>query len=55
MELALGVLLGTGLAAFVVAAWRSVRALRAADAPEAVGMQSALHAATVPEFFGGTG
>src|SRR5690348_13259402 len=46
MELALGVLLGTGLAAFVVAAWRSVRALRAADAPEAVGMQSALHAAT---------
>src|SRR6185437_3660609 len=46
MELALGVLLGTGLAAFVVAAWRSVRALRSADAPEAAGMQSALHAAT---------
>ena len=46
MDIALGVLLGTGLAALLVAAWRGVRALRAADAPEAAGMQSALHAAT---------
>src|SRR6201995_3458524 len=46
MDFALGVLLGTGLAAFAVAAWRALRALRTADAPEAAGMQSALHAAT---------
>ncbi|MGZ4187650.1 MAG: histidine kinase [Solirubrobacteraceae bacterium] len=46
MNFALGVLLGAGLVAFVVAAWRGVRAFRAADAPEAAGMQSALHAAT---------
>ena len=46
MDFALGVLLGTGLVAFAVAAWRAVRAFRAPDAPEAAGMQSALHAAT---------
>jgi two-component system LytT family sensor kinase len=46
MDIALGVLLGTGLAALLVAAWRCIRAFRAADAPEAAGMQSALHAAT---------
>jgi two-component system LytT family sensor kinase len=45
MEVALGVLLGIGLAAIVVAAWRAVRAPRAAGTPEAEGMQSALHAA----------
>jgi two-component system, LytTR family, sensor kinase len=46
MDLALGVLLGTGLAAIVVAAWRVVRSPRAERTPEAAGMQSALHAAT---------
>jgi two-component system, LytTR family, sensor kinase len=46
MDFALGVLLGTGLVALTVAAWRAVRAFRAPDAPEAAGMQSALHAAT---------
>jgi two-component system, LytTR family, sensor kinase len=45
MELALGVLLGTGLAAFVVVMWRTLRARREVDLP-ASGMQSALHAAT---------
>jgi two-component system LytT family sensor kinase len=45
MDLALGVLLGAGLAAIVVAVWRTVRAQRSADLP-ASGMQSALHAAT---------
>src|SRR5438270_1663799 len=45
MDLALGVLLGAGLAAIVVVAWRTMRAPRAADLP-ASGMQSALHAAT---------
>src|SRR6476646_7739412 len=46
MDIALGVLLGTGLAALLVAAWRCLRVFRSADAPEAAGMQSALHAAT---------
>jgi two-component system LytT family sensor kinase len=46
MNFALGVLLGAGFAAILVAAWHGVRAFRAADAPEAAGMQSALHAAT---------
>jgi two-component system, LytTR family, sensor kinase len=46
MDLALGVLLGTALAAVVVAAWRAIRTPRAARTPKAVGMQSALHAAT---------
>src|SRR5207302_3740694 len=37
---------GAGLAAVVVAAWRAIRAPRADRTPMAVGMQSALHAAT---------
>ena len=45
MDLALGVLLGVGLAAIVVVLWRTARTARAADLP-ATGMQSALHAAT---------
>src|SRR5438874_10199426 len=45
MSLALGVLLGTGLAAIVVVLWRAMRASRSVDLP-ASGMQSALHAAT---------
>ena len=45
MELALGVLLGAGLAAIFVVWWRTARASRSADLP-ATGMQSALHAAT---------
>jgi len=46
MSLALGVLLGFGIAAALAAAWRLIRAPGAARTPEAVGMQSALHAAT---------
>src|SRR5437762_8531785 len=46
MTLVLGVLLGVGLAAIAVAAWRTFRAGPASDTPEAAGMQSALHAAT---------
>ncbi|HUO73084.1 MAG TPA: histidine kinase [Solirubrobacteraceae bacterium] len=46
MSFALGVLLGVGFAAIVAAAWRAIRAPRAARVPEAAGMQSALHAAT---------
>ena len=47
MIFALGVLLGTGLAAIVLFAWREIRMRREADAPPAAaGMQSALHAAT---------
>jgi two-component system LytT family sensor kinase len=45
MTLALGVLLGIGLAAIIFAAWRSVRGSRAESAPQE-GMQAALHAAT---------
>jgi two-component system LytT family sensor kinase len=45
MNLALGVLLGAGLVAIIVTAWRTLRAERAVDLP-ASGMQSALHAAT---------
>jgi two-component system LytT family sensor kinase len=45
MSLALGVLLGAGLATIVVVVWRAVRASRSVDLP-ATGMQSALHAAT---------
>jgi two-component system LytT family sensor kinase len=45
MDIALGVLLGAGLAAILVVAWRTLRAPREADLP-ASGMQSALHAAT---------
>jgi two-component system, LytTR family, sensor kinase len=46
MDLALGALVGTGIAAVALAAWRVVRASRAERVPHAVGMQSALHAAT---------
>ena len=46
MDLALGVLLGTALAAAIATAGRVLRAPRAARTPEASGMQSALHAAT---------
>ena len=46
MDLALGVLLGIGLAAAIATAWRLIHAPRAARAPEAVGMQYALHAAS---------
>jgi len=46
MDLTLGVLLGTGLAAVAVAVWRAMRSPRTAPTPKAVGMQSALHAAT---------
>ncbi len=44
MVLALGVLLGTGLAAIVIAAWRVTRARRSEEIPQEA-MQSALHAA----------
>jgi len=46
MELVLGVLLGTGLTAIVWLASRAIRAARTPRAPQAAGMQSALHAAT---------
>jgi two-component system, LytTR family, sensor kinase len=46
MDLTLGVLLGTGLAAIVAAAWIAVRARREDRTPKAAGTQSALHAAT---------
>ena len=46
MSLALGALLGIGLAAILVVAWMTTRAPRTSGTPEAVGMQSALHAAT---------
>jgi two-component system LytT family sensor kinase len=45
MTLALGVLLGIGLSALVVAIWRSTRAPRDLGIPE-VAMQAALHAAS---------
>jgi two-component system, LytTR family, sensor kinase len=45
MELALGVVLGIGLAAVVTAVWRAVRPTPTAGSPEAA-MQAALHAAT---------
>ncbi len=46
MNLALGVLIGIGVATAVGAVWRVLRAPRAERVPEATGMQSALHAAT---------
>jgi two-component system, LytTR family, sensor kinase len=46
MDLALGVLLGMGLAAALAAAWRMIHAPRADRTPAAAGMQSALHAAS---------
>jgi two-component system, LytTR family, sensor kinase len=45
MELALGVVLGIGLAAVVTAVWRAMRTTPTAGIPEAA-MQAALHAAT---------
>jgi two-component system LytT family sensor kinase len=45
MELLLGVLLGTGLAAVALAVWRALRRPKA-ETPAAAAMQSALHAAT---------
>jgi two-component system LytT family sensor kinase len=46
MTLALGVLLGGGLAAIIIAAWRVGRASRVSGTPESAAMQAALHAAT---------
>jgi two-component system LytT family sensor kinase len=46
MDLALGVLLGIGLAATTVVVWRAVCMPRVVDTPLAAGMQSALHAAS---------
>ncbi len=46
MNLALGVLLGTAMAAALVAVWRFTRPPGSTRTPEAAGMQSALHAAT---------
>jgi two-component system, LytTR family, sensor kinase len=46
MSLVVGVLLGIGLAAIIVVARRALRAPPEARTPEAVGMQSALHAAS---------
>jgi two-component system, LytTR family, sensor kinase len=46
MNLAFGVLAGIVVASVLIAAWRLTRGARAARTPEAVGMQSALHAAT---------
>ena len=46
MTFALSVLLGTGLAAVIFAAWRVRRAPRSVGTPLAAGMQIALHAAT---------
>ncbi len=55
MGLALGVLLGIGLAATMTVALRLLRAPRVGRTPEAAGMQSALHAATstLPHLRGG--
>jgi len=55
MDLAIGVLLGIGLAVAFAMVWRSLPASRAARTPEATGMQSALHAAsaTLPHLRGG--
>ena len=46
MSVVLGVLLGAGLATAIGIGWALARAPRAARTPAAVGMQSALHAAT---------
>ncbi len=46
MQVALGFVLGTGLTVVIAAAWRIAAARRAQHAPEASGMQAALHAAT---------
>jgi two-component system, LytTR family, sensor kinase len=46
MSVVVGVVLGAGLTTVIAIVWTVVRAPRAARAPAAVGMQSALHAAT---------
>ncbi len=46
MDIALGVLLGIGLAALLGVAWRAHHVPRAVRTPTALGMQSALHAAS---------
>jgi two-component system LytT family sensor kinase len=46
MNLAFGVLAGIVVASVLIVAWRVTRGARAARTPEALGMQSALHAAT---------
>jgi two-component system, LytTR family, sensor kinase len=46
MSAELGVLVGIALAVVIAAAWRMLRSPRAARTPEAVGMQTALHAAS---------
>jgi two-component system, LytTR family, sensor kinase len=46
MSVVLGVLLGAGLATLIGIGWAVVRVPRAARTPAAIGMQSALHAAT---------
>src|ERR1700758_271985 len=46
MSLLVGVLVGIGIAAILAAAWTRSRSPKAERTPEAVGMQSALHAAT---------
>src|ERR1700759_5742429 len=46
MHLALEVLVGIVVASVLIVAWRVTRGARAARTPEALGMQSALHAAT---------
>src|SRR5256886_6501517 len=55
MDFLEGVLVGIAFTATVIAAWRMARAPREPSAPEAVGMQSALHAATstLPHLRGG--
>src|ERR1700733_7791952 len=55
MSIALGVLVGAAVAAALAVVWRSVRSGQANRTPEAVGMQSALHAATstLPHLRGG--
>jgi two-component system LytT family sensor kinase len=46
MSLALGALVGIVIAAALLATWRAARTPRGTRTPEALGMQSALHAAT---------
>src|SRR5947199_9042033 len=46
MSVVLGVLLGAGLATAIAIGWALARAPRAVRTPAAIGMQSALHAAT---------
>jgi two-component system LytT family sensor kinase len=46
MDIAIGVFLGIGIGAALAWGWRVIRAPRVSRAPEAVGMQSALHAAS---------